>query len=736
VEIPYFSEGPGKNSHWFETHPKEDGTPWWFGEVDYLGPCQQARDADCDHWYDTTINPSASSIPPSNNNRDNCPGWWNPDQHDADDDGVGNVCDNCPAYLNPIQDNSSPEFKSNLYGDVKPPVNRVAELNETVGAFYPGDGCRTWTATTPPFPGAICVNNANDIWVDDPANTVLNAYVAHWDGTTWSETPHSSTKQIWGLNGTHGPILHCGDTAWSNVPTPSGGSFADGWGTGPSNIWAVEHDAQKCAALHWDGTAWSDRSNGLPTGCFNSISGTATNDVWMVGNGGSSPSTGYIAHWDGTGWTTAWSKPSLNLTKVWSGRPGDVWVAGVDNTDTTLPQNAWVHLSNGAWTETTAPASIIEITGTAAGDVWAIDGGHQLWHSDGIAPSGTSPPTWTSSPMDSAQGLVGLHATPDGVWAFSGNADLAGVTRLWSRRTPVWDKSFSGNGTLTATATGFRTVAFETTTNGVAVVTDGSTVTSMDLQPRMDPQPVDPLPCRPPKVCTPKPQIIINSAAATPNTAGDDIWAVGQSGRAFHFDGSTWTSSGPGTTRNLNGVSAWASNDVWAVGDGVIFHFDGTSWAQVSDGMGLHLSAVLAAGSNDVWVASLDGVILHWDGSSWSASPTGTSNIAFHALSGAGANVWAVGNHGAALHWDGQAWQFAQGGASTDTLLRVFAGTGSDGNGAWALTTDSILHFDGATWSRVGYFPGGLVDLTLRADSGIWIVTGQGSLNLLHGSAN
>ncbi len=66
-----------RSTRWNQAH----GGRRWIGEVDYLGACDVARDADCDHWYTW---------------HDNCPATFNPAQDDADDDGRGDACDSCP----------------------------------------------------------------------------------------------------------------------------------------------------------------------------------------------------------------------------------------------------------------------------------------------------------------------------------------------------------------------------------------------------------------------------------------------------------------------------------------------------------------------------------------------------------------------------------------------------------------------------------------------------------------
>jgi len=55
-------------------------------------PCDPATDADCDGFDDET---------------DNCPDVYNPDQLDSDGDGVGDVCDNCPNTPNADQMDSN-----------------------------------------------------------------------------------------------------------------------------------------------------------------------------------------------------------------------------------------------------------------------------------------------------------------------------------------------------------------------------------------------------------------------------------------------------------------------------------------------------------------------------------------------------------------------------------------------------------------------------------------------------
>lgn len=203
----------------------------------------------------------------------------------------------------------------------------------------------------------------------------------------------------------------------------------------------------------------------------------------------------------------------------------------------------------------------------------------------------------------------------------------------------------------------------------------------------------------------PTDQPFLNGLTAT---SSSDIWAtgsiltvVGGSQLAFplfeHFDGTSWTEIKDENSLNsfMFGISALATNDVWAVGDtgalGATFaeHFDGTSWSSVptpSPGNGQNvLLGVTAISSNDVWAVGFyvqnfgqdrpqKTLIEHWDGTSWSVVPspnvggnssTTTSNELRGVVAVSANDVWAFGDtdvfgperlSNLVLHWNGKAW--------------------------------------------------------------------------------
>jgi hypothetical protein len=72
--------------------------------------------------------------------------------------------------------------------------------------------------------------------------------MAHWDGSTWKAMPAVGTVDFWDI-----------------------------WGSGPSDIWAV-NDAGE--AFHWNGAAWTASDSGL-SGRISSVWGSGST-TWIA----------------------------------------------------------------------------------------------------------------------------------------------------------------------------------------------------------------------------------------------------------------------------------------------------------------------------------------------------------------------------------------------------------------------------------------------------------------------
>ncbi len=193
----------------------------------------------------------------------------------------------------------------------------------------------------------------------------------------------------------------------------------------------------------------------------------------------------------------------------------------------------------------------------------------------------------------------------------------------------------------------------------------------------------------------------LTAISATDMWAGGSILTtIGGFPEAFplfeHFDGTSWTATIDESNLNsfMFGISAQATNDVWAVGTvalGATFveHYDGTAWSVVaspSPGQGQNtLLGVTALAPNDAWAVGFfveaanqdrpqKTLIEHWDGTSWKVVPspnvggpnTQTMSNQLRGVIAVSANdVWAFGDTDAfgpsritnlVLHWNGTAW--------------------------------------------------------------------------------
>ncbi|MDQ2905899.1 MAG: hypothetical protein M3Y81_20445 [Chloroflexota bacterium] len=219
-------------------------------------------------------------------------------------------------------------------------------------------------------------------------------------------------------------------------------------------------------------------------------------------------------------------------------------------------------------------------------------------------------------------------------------------------------------------------------------------------------------------------------------------------------------SSFPRGFTQLYGVTAVASDNVWAVGENysadftqsLVEHWDGSTWKRVPSpnvaDENNQLTSISALSASDIWAVGISygyqGAQLtlteHWDGSRWSIVPSPDPSRAANTLFGVAAassnDVWAVGaltpellptartstggykqaldphpiqTDGLIEHWNGQSWQvtsFPRLGQQ-QVLLSITAYSPQD---VWAAGTFAVVgaqgqilhgllvHWDGSTW--------------------------------------
>ncbi len=218
-----------------------------------------------------------------------------------------------------------------------------------------------------------------------------------------------------------------------------------------------------------------------------------------------------------------------------------------------------------------------------------------------------------------------------------------------------------------------------------------------------------------------------------------------------HFNGTKWSVAPgpifqPTDVTALYGVSATAAADVWAAGniltliDGeqalfpLFEHFDGTSWTAITDEKTSDggIFGISALATDDVWavgtIAEGATLIEHFNGSKWTRVPSPNPGNGMNLLEGVTAlapdDVWAVGWYVQAAnqdrpaktlieHWDGTSWTVVPspniGGPSTQSISNELRGiTAVSANDIWAfgLTDDFgperianlVMHWDGTDW--------------------------------------
>ena len=579
---------------------------------------------------------------------------------------------------------------------------------------------------------AVTAISPTDVWAvgNTGTGTGRGQLIENFNGTSWSvvQAPSAhgaltgisavSSTDIFAVGGggknVPNQVLQFNGTTWSVLPnTPDAVavdaiSATDVWVVGSNGLW------------NFDGTFWTQAafSNGNTANDFDAISGTASNNLYAVGDGFSSSNglqTGFgtiAAQWNGTSWSPVTSaNPGNNqdgLTGVTAFSNGLVVAVG----------NASATTSNSAVTN-----SLIEsATFTVSPPVTPIATTTAITFKPGSATFGT-PVTFTATITPASTG----SAQPTGTVAFfDGSTLLGGGTVSNDVATFTTTALLGGTSSITATYGGDTFYAASTSPAVSVTTTQATTTTALSFFPA---SPV-------------LGQDVTLTATITPATTGP----VSPTGTVEFFDGSTLLGDGAisngAATLVTTGLSLGA-NSITATYEGDSNYVGSTapaitvtvvqsatppspSFQIVTSPSGPDLTAVSAVSLTDIWAVGFQdpssGVVAplaeNFNGTSWSVvaapTPAGSSVAEFTSVSGvASNNVWAVGfslsvvnnvNVSTPLveHFNGTSWSIQTTPATGGKLNAVTAVSATD---VWAVggtgSADLIENFNGTTWSIV-----------------------------------
>ena len=264
---------------------------------------------------------------------------------------------------------------------------------KTLVAHYDG---QAWTRVPSPSPdshtnvlNAISGVSADDVWAGGSTAATGRSLMEHWDGTRWTVSPMPSMGPVTGVVAI---------------------SATEAWAVGPG------HSGQPPLVERWDGTHWRvvpEHHQTWASRELQSISGTGSSDLWMVGGGmrheEGNPRT-LIEHGDGKHWVIpsnleGRAQDRFNSVSAQSAR--DVWAGG----NVLDGESLFFHFNGKAWHQVQAPnlGDISSVSADGPFDAWAVSTSVRVCHWNGTA--------WTMVHSVPSGHLTGVSAvTPQDVW--------------------------------------------------------------------------------------------------------------------------------------------------------------------------------------------------------------------------------------------------------------------------------------------------------------------------------
>jgi hypothetical protein len=205
-----------------------------------------------------------------------------------------------------------------------------------------------WTSDYETY-GRLAGTGPDDVWM-------IGEGVAHWNGTTW-EAPFMMSPDF---------SVDCGLQGCGMQGLYAGGK-QDIWAVG-FNLKGIPKDNDLVWHVkHWTGGfAWLADATTATTdiGTFNSIHGSAPDNVWMSVFGNNlekDKAQRHVLRWDGK----SWQEVPTQGKDIW----GHLWVRAKDDVYVLQPHRLW-HWNGAGWTSTHVPAHAPTSIWEAGGYLW------------------------------------------------------------------------------------------------------------------------------------------------------------------------------------------------------------------------------------------------------------------------------------------------------------------------------------------------------------------------------
>jgi hypothetical protein len=260
--------------------------------------------------------------------------------------------------------------------------------------------------------------------------------------------------------------------------------------------------------------------------------------------------------------------------------PDDVWAVALSTVEGRSGRELYAqgyHFDGKAWSYVEVPARTTAIAPVARNDVWAVGRYGMVAHWDGAA--------WHEDKLPVDHDLVDVAAGGGQVWV----SDMtAALHRFDGKRWDVVQPEALADTKV------FRLFSVA-----------GQVFAPNSFQKRYAIARFDGTDWRRELVGDRAPALIVG-------TGPSDLWGIGGSEAAFHFDGTGWKrTETPATSKDyVIGAAAASPTQAWAVGDnGLVMRWDGTSWRRLASGTKARMWAVWAAPGGPVFIGGDDGML-------------------------------------------------------------------------------------------------------------------------------